>query len=181
MLEAFKELIRVELRSIREVVSLNAEHGKEIRKLETARLDAIRRVDIANQSVTAERSHAAILALERTTLASAETLRGVVENSAKQLAAQTASAMQTVDQRIAALEKASYEGKGKESQTDPALARLTEAVESLTSSRATIAGAKGGILAGREWILAIVGLAGGCAGLLVTAVTIIAAVVAYVK
>lgn len=155
---ALKELVLCEIRSVREIVARDATHAREVRELETARLRAIRDVDIGNQTVAAERSHAAILALERTTLASAQTLRDVVETSARALATQTAAAMSTVEQRIAALEKASYEGKGKESQTDPMLARLAEAVESLTTSRAATAGARGGAVASREWIGWVVGL-----------------------
>jgi hypothetical protein len=179
--EALKGLFRAELRAIQEVVALNAAHSKEIRDLETARLAAIRQVDIGNQTVAAERLQAATLTLERTNRDGTEMLRSLVLTTATTLADQSREAMAEIGKRIAALELASSEVRGKESLADPMFSRLAEAVESLNNSRALTAGAKGGILAGREWILAAVGLAGGCLGILATAIAIATGIIAYLK
>ncbi len=156
--DAQNRLFEAQVSHLKETAQIRADHDREIRVLETARLDAIRRVDVGNQTVAAERQQAAILTVERTNNATSETLRAMVDTKANTLAAQTATTMLGVEQRLAALERVQYEGQGKASQADPMIARLAEAVESLTSSRAASAGARGGVVAGREWIGWVVGL-----------------------
>lgn len=77
-------------------------HDREIHKMEQEKLAAFRSSDEAARLTEANRGLAAIEVLARTTQSTADNLRSALE-------ATTA----TRDQRIAALEKSSYEGAGK--------------------------------------------------------------------
>lgn len=87
---------------LREISALRAAHEQDLRRLETDRLDAIRRVDQANVNTAAERTLAAVQTLAATTASNADTLRQSWESTVKGLT-----------ERIAALEKSSYKGEGK--------------------------------------------------------------------
>lgn len=136
---------------------LRAEHAKEIRQLESDRLDKIRQVDQANVTTAAERALAAIQTLDRTTQANAETLRSMVANTATTIATQTDQRMAAVTERIAALEKTSYTGAGQRTVEDPRMAELLETVRGLSSSRASDVGQKQGLSDGWKMLIAALG------------------------
>jgi hypothetical protein len=102
-----------ELTHVRETGRLRAEHSQEMRRLESARLDAIRQVDVAARVTEANRALDAIQALERTTAANADNLRTLVTNTAATLAAQNLESDKQLIERISALERTSYKGEGK--------------------------------------------------------------------
>lgn len=154
--EAQDKYTLVEIRHLHEDMVTRSEYFREIRELETSRLDAIRQVDQLHQSMAANTQQEAILALERTTQASAETLRSMVENTAKSLAAQTAASMTTIDSRLAALEKQSYENTGKEKVSDPLLEKLIAQIESLKQSESVGAGRSSGM--SQLWALIVGGV-----------------------
>lgn len=163
--DAQERLAATKYDHLQQIIALQATHNSEIRQSEIDRLASIRQVDVLNQNTAAERQQAAILALERTTLASTETLRAMVDATAKTLAAQSAAQMQIVDARLAALERTSYEGKGKQQVADPQMAALMALVESLRESRSTHAGRSGGLQSGWSWIIGAVGLIAGLIGI----------------
>jgi hypothetical protein len=162
--DAADKLVEAKISHLREMITLNAAHAKEIRGIdkelrvtETDRVDAIRQVDQLHQSMAAKTQQEAILALERTTQASAETLRSMVENTAKSLAAQTAASMTTIDSRLAALEKQSYENTGKEKVSDPILEKVLTTIEGLQQSQSINTGRSGGM--NSLWALIVGGVA----------------------
>lgn len=87
--------------------------AKEIRESESNRLNAIRQVDVLAVNTAADRAAAAIQALAATTTANAENLRNALNSTATTIATQTSNTVQQITERLAALEKSSYEGKGK--------------------------------------------------------------------
>lgn len=107
------KLTKTEIRHVQFVANLRAKHSKEMRRLESARLDAIRQVDVAARVTEANRALDAIQALERTTAANADNLRTLVTNTAATLAAQNLESDKQLIERISALERASYKGEGK--------------------------------------------------------------------
>lgn len=94
--------IRRALESMHNEMQLRDSHAREIRELESKRLDAVRTVDQQTAAIAAERQQNAITLLNNQQAATADNLR-----------AQTASQFAGVNERIAALEKAQYTGAGK--------------------------------------------------------------------
>jgi hypothetical protein len=119
---------------------LRAEHTKEMRESESKRLDAIRATDVAAVGTTATQAQAAIQALATTATATAETLRNQVTSTATTIANQTDRIVGPIMERIAALEKSSYTGLGKQAVVDPQMEHLSNLVETLVRSQATGAG-----------------------------------------
>lgn len=146
--------IESEISHVKEIVVLRAAHAQEIQRIETERLASIRQVDVLHQSSAAERQQAAILSLER-----------IVDSTAKTLATQNTNMMTVVEARLAALERSSYEGKGKQAVVDPQISTLMSLVESLRESRSTHAGRSGGLQSGWSWIIGAVGLIAGLIGI----------------
>lgn len=149
----------------RELIGMHADHAKELREAETKRLDAIRAVDVAAASVIANQVST-----------SAETLRSLVSTTATTLATQAAATFNQLSDRIAQLERTSYEGSGKSAVADPVMARMVEAVEAL---RTNMAKGQGGVETrqeGRSNVGMILGILGAIfTFLMLGAVIIIAA------
>lgn len=150
--------VNAELKHLKRVEKLRASYAKEIRELESRRLDAIRQVDVAATKTEADRALAAIQTLAATTATNAENIRNQMTNTAATIAKQTSDTVSQITERIAALEKSSYEGAGKQAYADPMLAELVAQVKALTTSGAGQAGRGQGVLAGREWLAWIVAL-----------------------
>jgi hypothetical protein len=87
------------------IAELRAQYGTELRIGETARIDAIRAVDVGA---------AAILANQ--VAASAEALRGQVEAARQQTATALAAALEPIQKDIQDLRRAQYEAQGKQGQ-----------------------------------------------------------------
>jgi len=159
------------LRHIEAIVALRADHMREINLLESNRLNAIRQVDVLAVSTAADRAQAAIQTLAVTTANNAENLRNALASTANTIAAQTAATVASMTERIAALEKSSYEGKGKEAVSDPVLAELVSEMKSLRASRSTAGGERAGMATMWAIVMAVVGLlvsVGGFAFVVVT-------------
>lgn len=118
-----------ELGHVKFVAELRANHAREIRELESRRLDAIRQVDVAATKTEADRALAAIQTLAVTTQTNAENLRNALTATATTIATQTANTVSQITERIAALEKSSYEGAGKQAVADPMQAQMFEKME----------------------------------------------------
>jgi len=150
------------LAHVKEMQELRADHSKEIGALESNRLNAIRQVDVLAVNTAADRAAAAIQALAATTTTNAENLRNALNSTATTIATQTANTVAAMTERIAALEKSMYEGKGKAGVSDPMMAELTAEIKSLRESRSTTTGQGQGASNLWGWIV-------GAAGLLIAA------------
>lgn len=128
----------------RELIQLRADFAKELAALESSRLNAIRQVDVIAVNTAADRAAAAIQALAATTAANAENVRTALTNTATTIATQTASTVTAITERLAALEKSSYEGKGRQAYADPAMAELLLEVKALRTTSSTNSGTKSG-------------------------------------
>jgi len=150
--EANNKYWQSEISAMRDMMVLRADHAKEIRQLESDRLDKIRQVDVLAGNTAADRALVAIQTLATSQAAAAETLRSMVTSTATTIAAQTAQAMGAVTERIAALEKSSYTGMGRQTVADPQMERLSAVVEKLASAQSVGTGKTAGI----NWVGAVV-------------------------
>lgn len=134
------ELFNAKLAHLEEVIRIRADHSKDVRMLESDRLDKIRQIDVLAGTTAAERSQVAIETLARVTTDNAETLRKMVADTAAAVSAQTAAANAALTERIASLEKSSYVGAGRSAVADPALAELAAEMKMLRQAQSTSVG-----------------------------------------
>ena len=92
----------------------DAAHAREIRELESSRIDATRETDMIARNTAAAQALTAIQTLAATTSAEREALRSLVSTTATTIAAQTDRIVGQMTDRIAVLEKTSYTGAGKD-------------------------------------------------------------------
>jgi hypothetical protein len=98
------------------VAGLRAEHAKELRQAEAARIDAIRSVDVGavQQAASVQSTQAQTLATQVAT--SAETLRNQVAAAATAQTIALAAALEPIIKDIADLRRVQYEGVGQKTQ-----------------------------------------------------------------
>jgi hypothetical protein len=151
------DLRAAESRRVDELLKLRAEFSDQLSAAESKRIDAIRAVDVTAVNTAADRASAAITALAATTASNAENLRNALNATATTIATQTANTVSAITERISALEKSSYEGKGKQAVADPMLAELVQEMKSLREARSQTTGKSEGI--GLSWgvIVVVVG------------------------
>ena len=165
------DLRAAETRRVDNESKLRAEYNKELDDKEASRLNSIRQVDVLNQASAAKSALDAIQALASTTTVNADNIRNALNATTTQLAKQTTDLATTLaaqntatanelSTRIAALEKASAEGVGKERVVDPITAELLREVKSLRDSRSEVSGKSQGISQFIGWILAGIAIAG---------------------
>lgn len=163
--DAHSKFVEAEIEHVQDTAKLRSEHTKQMGEKESDRLDKIRQVDVLNASTAAAQALTAIQTLATTTTANAETLRALVTSTAAAIATQTATTVSTQNERIAALEKSSYEGAGKQRVSDPLVDKLLEEVKGLRESRAGVTAKSEGIHA--SWLILI-----GAVALISTLMTI---------
>ena len=146
------------------IAQLRADQVKAMQEAEAMRLNSIRQVDVLAVSTAADRALSAIQTLAATTAANAENLRSALTATAATIATQLDRTVAGINERLAALERSSYEGKGKEAMADPQMERLSALVESLARQQSTGAGKSAGI--GTAWAVAL-GVIGLVSSLLV--------------
>lgn len=151
-------LFKVQIEALRAEITLRAEFAKEIRQLESDRLDKIRQVDVLAGNTAAERALVAIQTLATQTTAERETLRSMVANTATTIATQTSETVSQLNLRISQLEKSSYEGAGKQAVADPMMTELIQQVKILTQSGAGTAGEKTGRMSQQQLFMTILAL-----------------------
>lgn len=161
--ESAERLSNVKHDHAKELIDMNASHARELREAETKRLDAIRAVDTAA---------AAALASQVST--SASTLRDLVATTAAAAATAAAGIYNPLAERIASLERTSYEGSGKATVADPVMARMIAAVEALRTNMAEGVGQKDSRDDSRSHVGMIVGIAGAIAAFLSLTIAAIA-------
>jgi len=115
---------------LEDMAKLRDAFAKEIRELETKRLDAVRQVDVGQASTTA----AALLTAVQT------------------LSGQTGQRDEVTNKRIAALEQSLAKGEGKATVSDPALEKLLVSVDQLISAGNRSTGKDAGV----SWVGALV-------------------------
>jgi hypothetical protein len=143
------------------ISSLRSDHYKEIRHMESDRVDKIRSVDVANAAATATQLLSAVTTLATTAQATAETLRNQVAATAAAVASQTERVVNPILERVALLEKSSYTGAGKQAYQDPMMMELVAKMNSLLESRAGGVGRTSGISATTAMLVSAVVLVCG--------------------
>lgn len=107
------DLREANAKHIEAVMKLRAEYQKELRQAETARIDAIRAVDVGAVQQAAQVSATQATTLATQVATSAETLRGQVAAAAEATATRLAAALDPIQTDIADLRKAQYEAQGQ--------------------------------------------------------------------
>lgn len=159
------DLRDAESRRSNDISALRAEHAKELASAESKRIDAIRAVDVNAVAVASERAtqQASVLATQVT--ASADALRILVSTTATTMATASEKFTAQLTERIALIERAQYEGKGRQGVTDPQLVALLDEMKSLRESRAVVTGKGEGI--STSWVILL-----GAVSLIATLVAI---------
>jgi hypothetical protein len=110
------DLRELESRHLRELANLRADYDQKLRGAETARIDAIRAVDVAAVNRAAEESATQAQALATQVAVSAETLRTQVAATATAASTALAAALEPIRKDIADLRRAQYEAQGQKTQ-----------------------------------------------------------------
>jgi hypothetical protein len=158
---------------IKSIMDLRAEHSKQIHLLEAARINAVRDTDVAAIRTESERAQQAIQALAAVTASNAETLRTALNQTANTIAAQTSETVNRIVERIAALEKSSYEGAGKQAVADPMISELVKEVRGLRTVQENTTGKAEGVSNVWLWVfggIAALGTLLGIGGILVSVI-----------
>lgn len=128
--EAERRLAESEIRAVREVMQLRADHAKELSLAESERINAIRAVDVNAVAIANERANAQAQVLASQVAASAEANRTLVASTAVTQKQQLDQIITPLSDRLTALEKLQYEGKGLSGTIPPSvveqLAQLQE-------------------------------------------------------
>jgi hypothetical protein len=154
------DLRNAESRRVDEQSELRAMYDEKLREAEAKRIDAIRAVDVNAVTVASERAAAQAAVLANQVSASAETLRTLVASSATAVANQLTQTITPITDRISLLEKAQYEGKGKEGVQDPMLTQMLVEIKALREAGSIGTGKSAGIAQFIGWILAGVAVVG---------------------
>jgi len=138
--EAERRFNATEIAHVKELARLRAGHSREIRILDADRLEKVRQVDQLNADRLAQQIRDAVDTLATTTAATAETLRNQGAATAAVVAGQTERIVNPILERLAALERASYTGQGRQAIADPQMERLAALVDKLATSQSTSTG-----------------------------------------
>jgi hypothetical protein len=137
-----------------EIAGLRAIHQEKLDIAESVRLNSIRSIDAA-----------AVSTLAATTAANADNVRNALTATAATIAKQLTDTVAGIDNRISALERSSYEGKGKQGATDPMFAEALDELRSLREARASVSGRSAGSQAQWGYIALGIAIVGGLLGL----------------
>lgn len=159
----------VELKRVDGEAKLRSDYEEKLRNAEAKRIDAIRLVDVGAATTLAQRTTEQATALATVVTQTAEVVRNQVTRAAEEtrtlVATTAAAALQNQQQqfsavttRLAALEQAGAEGKGKQAVTDPALISLVQEVKNLATARTAGAGVDTGRSDVVGWIVGGLGL-----------------------
>jgi hypothetical protein len=173
------ELADVKAQRIEDLSAQNERHSREIRALDADRLEKVRLVDQLNANQLAQQIRSAVDTLATTTQATAETLRNQAQATAQAVAAQTERIVNPIIERIAALERASYTGQGRQAVSDPQMERLAALVEKLATTQTTSTGKSAGQSSLWVFIVGGVGLLMTMGSLALAALGAVVGVVMY--
>jgi hypothetical protein len=111
--KANNKVLRAEMHGLATVVDIFGKHAKDMDELRAYYAKELRDLDDKHRTAIRQIDVTALQALAVTTSTTAESLRSLVQSTAQTIATQTANTFQLVIDRVAALEKTSYEGSGK--------------------------------------------------------------------
>ena len=134
--------VRETVKWLEKVSEIHQTHDREIHRMEQEKLAAFRASDEAARLTEADRTLAAVQLVARSAETTAQDIRNVLTNTATTLAERDAARDREYNNRIAALEKANYEGAGKQAVVDPMMERLVDKIEMLVTSRDTGVGVR---------------------------------------
>jgi len=137
---AHEKYVEAEIRHVSEMANLSRSYEEKLGVAESKRIDAIRAVDVGAVGVASERQTQQAAVLANQVSASAETLRTLVATTASSVQTALNQMTQQLTDRIALLEKSSYEGKGKEAVSDPMLSQMVNELKALRTDVTTSAG-----------------------------------------
>ena len=106
------QYLQGESRRITELMAMQSNFAAKLSEAEAKRIDAIRAVDATAISIANDRASAQASVLANQVSTSAETLRSLVATTAAQQAIQLQALTTQLTDRIALLEKGSYENRG---------------------------------------------------------------------
>jgi len=138
------ELRKAETRRVNQIIELNAKHTREMFKSEAGRINAIRDVDVAAAAISVERQTAAATVLASQLATTAEAMRSAVANTAAATATQLTTIINPILDRIAGLERSSFEGIGKGRVTDPLMEQMLVEMRALRQATDQGTGRSGG-------------------------------------
>ncbi len=139
-----------ELRHISEIMKLRAEYQEKLAVAESKRIDAIRAVDVGAVAIASERA----------------------SRQADVLATQISQSTEQLIERVAALEKSSYVGSGKQAVADPMMVELLAEVRRLRRSRDTDTGQQEGKTAMWSYVTAAIGIIFGVSGIVIAIISL---------
>ena len=159
------DLRAAEMRRVNQIEALRSKYQEKLAAAEAKRIDAIRAIDVAAVAVASERATQRANVLASQVASSAEALRALVATTATPVANQLQQISTQFTERLAALEKAHYESKGKSGVTDLELAELMTEMRNVVKVQSSTAGKAEGISA--SW-----GVIVGAVGVLVAVITV---------
>ena len=115
-IERQDDLRELEAKHLRELADLRALYDAKLREAETARIDAIRAVDVGAVNRAAEVSATQAQTLATQVTVSAETLRTQVAAAATAASTALSAALEPIQKDIADLRRAQYEAQGQKTQ-----------------------------------------------------------------
>jgi hypothetical protein len=115
-IERQDDLRGLESSHLRELADLRAHYDERLREAETARIDAIRAVDVGAVNRAAEVSATQAQTLATQVTESAETLRTQVAAAATAASTALSAALEPIQKDIADLRRAQYEAQGQKTQ-----------------------------------------------------------------
>jgi hypothetical protein len=110
------DLRGLEAQHLRELANLRAHYDERLREAETARINAIRAVDVGAVNRAAEVSATQAQTLASQVTVSAETLRTQVAAAATAASTALSAALEPIQKDIADLRRAQYEAQGQKTQ-----------------------------------------------------------------
>jgi hypothetical protein len=170
-----EKLVRLEITRIEDILKLRAEYDNKLSVAESKRIDAIREVDVNERAIAAERTTQQATVLATELAESREILRTLIANNAITATTQLNSATTPLSDRLAALERSSYTGAGKQQFTDPMMFGLVTDTQNLRRRSDIGVGTSKG--ASMMWAYVIAGVMAflGMASLIVTVVHVLTA------
>lgn len=157
--EASNRFNEAQIANVANIVNIQVAHVKEMRGLDSDRLEKIRQVDILNAQASAQQLLTAVQTLAASTTQSAETLRAAVANTAVTIQTQTDRVVAGMTERITNLEKTSYTGQGKQSSDDPRLLELMTEMRGVVNRQQASAGQEKGSDKTWAFVVGAIGLA----------------------
>jgi seryl-tRNA synthetase len=137
------------------IVQMEAEHGKELRILEAARINAIRAVDVAASQQATKDAEIRATALAKQVSDAAEAMRVQVSQTAAAAATALAAALAPIQTQLAELTQRMYEQQGQKAQviesraTDADFAPILEAIKRLEGIASENAGGRAQVVEAR--------------------------------